>query len=105
MKEKTKEQLAYIGACVSEHRAELEAWKAKMRPTWILEGQHLRELREELGIPRRHVAQKIHVSDGVLYRLENGDAIKRRPLVLASYKTAIELVLAKREIAIHSYSE
>lgn len=104
MKEKTKDQLAFIGERVMIHQEELDAWKEKMRPTWIREGQRLRELREQLGIPRCHIARKIAVSDGVLHRLESGDPIKRRPLVLAAYKTTVELFLSRRELAIQSFA-
>lgn len=103
MKEKTADQLAYIGGRVMENMEARNAWKEQMRPLWIREGQRLRELREKLDIPRCHIAKKIHVSDGVLYRLERGDAIKRRPLVFAAYQTAIELFLSKRELAIKSF--
>lgn len=105
MKEKNMNRLAYIGERVEEYRAEIEAWKEKMRPTWLMEGQKLRDLRENLDIPRCHIARKIHVSDGVLHRLECGDAIKRRDLVLAAYQTVIELIRSQRELAIHSYSK
>ena len=74
MKEKTADQLAYIGGRVMENMEARNAWKEQMRPLWIREGQRLRELREKLDIPRCHIAKKIHVSDGVLYRLQAASA-------------------------------
>lgn len=95
----TEEDFATIGRNVVEKLEKKRAYVKSMRQAWKDEGERLRKLREALNIPRSQIAKQLHMSVSTLYRLEAGDTVKRRQLIVAAYKTVVELVLSRRTIA------
>ena len=75
-------------------------YKTKMRPVWMRKGQELRKMREKLKISRQEVSACIGASIIVIIRLENGDAVRRRPVIETSYETALKYIpLHRKELA------
>lgn len=101
-KQYTEKDYAKIGRSIMEGHEEARKYVNLMRPYWKEEGQNLKNLRMALDIPRCHIAKKIRISDSTLHRLESGNPVQRRNLVIGAYRTVIDLILLKRKMAVQS---
>jgi len=86
-------------AMMAEAKRKRDAYIKRMRPIWSEAGEKLRKMREGLCISRREVAKTIGAADSVIMRLETGGAVRRRPVIEQSYRTAVELIQYKRREA------
>lgn len=69
----------------------------RMKSTWIRQGQDLRNKRELLGISQQEVGNRIGASPSLISKLELGNSVSRRELLIKSYQTALELILKKQQ--------
>lgn len=91
-----------IGANVlaSQEKRKLEIKKnAKF---WKQEGGRLRKIREKLRISRNEVKKHVGCAYSVLKRLEGGEFIKRRNVIVQSYKTSLNLIALRGISALES---
>ncbi len=69
---------------------------------WKQEGSRLRKIREKLRISRNQVKKHVGCADSVLKRLEEGEFIKRRNVIVQSYKTSLNLIALRGISALES---
>lgn len=92
----TTSEAEIIGQRVLEQQENAKQRNAEMYPTWHAEGQHLKKIRNAVEVTQKQLSSLMHVSEGVIFRLENGYYVKRREAILASYKLAIEIIISRR---------
>lgn len=94
MFEKTLDE--YIGSRVRISQEEHRRRSETMYPTWLSEGQKFKATREHSAISQAEVSKNIGADESVIRRFENGLYVKRRPVIKASYKLALEIISRRR---------
>lgn len=87
---------AYIGSRVRLHQEEQRRHNEAMYPVWKNEGQLFKAAREHSAISQVEISQNIGADESVIRRFERGLYVKRRPVVQASYKLALETINRRR---------
>lgn len=93
------EKAQYIIEQMEVSRCQHQKYIKRMRQEWMEKGKALRKIREGLKISRREIAKTIGAAESVIFRLETGGAIMRRPVIEQSYKMALKLIQFERREA------
>lgn len=72
------------------------AFIESMRPSWELEGQKFKIIREDLKISRKELSSYIGISDQVIAKFEKGKSVRSRNMLKTSYQTSLQLIQFKR---------
>lgn len=72
------------------------------QPQWKIEGNEFTKKRENLGVPRAEIARLTSFSSATIAKLENGDPIKNRKYLIASYQIALKCIVQRLRIKIDS---
>ena len=99
-----REYFEKIGRGVVAGQEKRRQLNAQMHDTWHAEGQHYKTVREKLSISQSEVSNAIKADESVIRRFENGLYVKRRPVVKAAYKLALENISLKRLNVVSSLS-
>lgn len=91
-----------IGADVLAAQEKRKMDIKKNSKLWKREGNRLRKIREKLRISRSQVQKHIGCAYSVLSRLEGGEFIKRRNVIVRSYITALNYLALRGISALES---
>lgn len=90
----------FIGQKIIENQDAQREHNKKMHDDWLREGETLRNARLALQIGLKEISKQMGCCDKTIRRFERGLPVKRRPLVLNGYKTALKYItLARKENA------
>lgn len=91
-----------IGANVLAAQEKKKEYIKKNSKKWKQEGNRLRKIREKLRISRNQVKKHVGCAYSVLTRLERGQYIKRRNVIVQSYITALNYLSLRGISALES---
>lgn len=91
-----------IGANVLAVQEKRKQEIKKNSKKWKQEGNRLRKIREKLRISRNQVKKHVGCADSVLKRLEEGEFVKRRNVIVQSYITALNYLALRGISALES---
>ena len=77
--------------------SEYEKYIEENTPRWRQEGAQKRKRREDCGISRRELSEKMGVSEQTIAKFERGEPVRSRRMFSVAYDTAIDLILLERE--------
>lgn len=97
MNDKTPEELENIGRQVVEAQEKRREYIEKNRALWISDGQKARAFRNNLKISATEMAKHIGCSEGLIYRLESGQNVRRRRMLEQSYRTSMKCIYFERQ--------
>ena len=91
-----REYFEKIGKGVVAAQEKRRQLNAQMHETWLAEGQQHKTVREKTNISQSEISRAIGADESVIRRFEQGLYVKRRPVITASYKLALENISLKR---------
>ena len=94
-----REYFERIGRGVVAGQEKRRQTNAKMHDTWLAEGKPYKTVRETLDISQAKISNSINADKSVIRRY-----VKRRPVVTAAYKLALENISLKRLNIVSSLS-
>lgn len=93
----------YIGHKIDEWHIKKQRQIAENSARWLKTGASFRETRKQLNIPRSKIASLVGCSDVVISKFECGRYIERRKVIKKSYRTALLLMEARRNLVMNDF--
>lgn len=89
-----------LGAKVRWNMEKRREYVAQQTPFWQKEGIIMQTTRTSMGITQRAVSELIGVSTQTIRKLERGQSVRSRKMMIQSYETAIDLINLKRTLSL-----
>lgn len=90
-----------LGASIRESQKRYQEYVALNRPRWQEEGALFKKVRETMGVTQRELSELIGISAQTLGRLEKGEPVRSRKMMIESSRTALNLVDLQRKEAVN----
>lgn len=81
---------AQLGATIRKNHEEYKRRMEAERPQRVAEGRHLKELREQLRIPRTEMAHQMGLSAQTVRNFEKGEPVRSRRVITRFYDRILE---------------
>ena len=90
-----------LGAKLRESQKRYQEYVEANRPIWKEEGIMFKKVRETMGVTQRELSELIGISPQTLGRLEKGEPVRSRKMMIESSRTALNLVDLQRKEAVN----